>query len=140
MTSEIFVQMALKSWNQQIKNTNKFFESIPDSSLTKEVAPGKNSLAYLLGHLVAVNEGMITLFGLGERRYAHYDDPFVKSPDKSGLSFPDAATLRAAWKQSNEELTAYFEKMTPADWFSKHNAMTDEDLVKDPGRNKLSVL
>jgi uncharacterized damage-inducible protein DinB len=132
--------MALKAWNIQITNTTKFFDSIPDTSLAKEVAPGKNSLLYLLGHLVAVNEGMLTLFGLGERKYAHLDEPFVKMPDKSGLTIPDAAYLRAAWKQSNEEITASFNRMDAKDWFSKHSAMTDEDLAKEPGRNKLSVL
>lgn len=140
MTKEIFIAMALKAWNQQIKNTDKFFDSVPDASLTREVAPGKNSLQYLLGHLIAVNEGMISLFGLGERKYTDYDEPFLKNPDKSGLPFPDVATLRSAWKQSNAELTNYFQQMSAEDWFSRHNSMTDEDLVKDPGRNKLSVL
>ena len=53
---------------------------------------------------------------------------------------PDAATLRNEWKKSNEVLTKLFASMTPADWFARHTAMTDEDLAKEPGRNKLSVL
>jgi uncharacterized damage-inducible protein DinB len=140
MTKEIFVGMALKSWNIQVTNANKFFESIDDNSLNREVAPGKNSILYLLGHLIAVNDGMISLFGLGERQYAHLDEAFVKNPDKAGFEMPDAATLKEAWRRSNESLSAYFEKMSADDWFARHNSMTDQDLINDPGRNKLSVL
>ena len=140
MTKEIFVEMALKAWNQQINNAGKFFNSIDASAFDKEVAPGKNSLHYLLGHLIAVNDGMISLFGLGERQYAHLDEKFLKNADKSGLPGPDASTLKTEWQKSNEVLNNYFKNMTADDWFSRHNSMTDEDLKKDPGRNKLSVL
>jgi len=140
MTKEIFVQMALKAWNQQIKQATKFFDSVDASGFNKEVAPGKNSLYYLLGHLIAVNDGMIGLFGLGERQYAHLDEKFLKNADKSGIPGPEAAALKAEWQKSNAILTDYFNKMTADDWFTRHNSMTDEDLVKDPGRNKLSVL
>jgi uncharacterized damage-inducible protein DinB len=140
MTKEIFVRMALKSWNMQVTNANKFFESTDDALLNREVAPGKNSILYLLGHLIAVNDGMISLFGLGERQYAHLDEAFVNNPDKAGFEMPDAATLKADWRKSNEALSAYFEKMSADDWFARHNSMTDQDLVNDPGRNKLSVL
>ena len=140
MTKEIFVQMALKSWNIQINNATKFFDSVDDASLNREVAPSKNTIGYLLGHLIAVNDGMIALFGLGNRQYTHLDEAYVKNPDKTGLERPDFAGLRAEWKKSNEQLSAYFENMSPEDWFAKHTAMTDQDLVNDPGRNKLSVL
>ena len=140
MTKEIFVRMALKSWNLQVKNANAFFDSIDDASLSREVAPGKNTILYLLGHLIAVNDGMISLFGLGERQYAYLDEAFVKNPDKSGLPMPDAATLKREWRKSNDMLSAFFEKMTADDWFTRHNSMTDQDLINDPGRNKLSVL
>jgi DinB family protein len=140
MTPEIFVQMALKAWNTQINNTSKFFDSIDVSDYNREIAPGKNSIHYLIGHLLAVNDGMITLFGLGERQFAHLDEAFLKNADRSGLATPDAATLKDAWQKSNAVLTGYFNAMTPADWFGKHTAMSDQDLVVDPGRNKLSVL
>lgn len=136
----VFVQMALKAWNGQVKNADKFFAATPDADMTKEVAPGKNTASYLLGHLIAVNDGMIALFGLGNREYSDYDFPFVKTPDKSGISFPDIAALRTAWKQSNETLAAFFASMTPTQWMEKHTAMSDQDWINDPARNKLSVL
>src|SRR5215204_3842552 len=137
---EVFVQMALKAWNTQVYQANKFFDALPDDSVLREVAPGKNRIIYLLGHLIAVNDTMISLFGLGERLYAHLDEAFVKNPDRSGLEIPEISTLKADWKRSNEMLVDYFNRIPAADWFKKHTAMTDEDLVREPTRNKLSVL
>jgi DinB family protein len=138
--AKISVDMALKAWNIHIARTSTFFDSLTDDELVKEVAPGKNRAIYLLGHLIAVNDSMISIFGLGERQYAHLDDAFVKNPDKSGFDMPDAQVLRNDWKRSNEVLSAYFGSLSPADWMAKHNSMSEEDYVKEPSRNKLSVL
>ncbi len=138
--SAIFIEMAIKAWNVQISRADKFFDSLADADFEKEIAPGKNRVIYLLGHLVAVNDGMISLFGLGDRGFAKYDDVFVKNPDRSIASLPEGKTLRDEWKRSNAQLSSLFSKMTPADWFGRHNSMTDEDLKKEPSRNKLSVL
>ena len=137
---QVFVQMAFKSWNIHVNNASKFLDALPDESFLREIAPGKNRVIYLVGHLIAVNDTMISLFGLGERLYAHLDEAFVSNPDRSGLPMPEISTLKADWTRSNEVLTNYFNQMPVADWFNKHSAMTDEDLVKEPGRNKLSVL
>ena len=140
MQPQIFISMAIKAWDIQISRADKFFNDLDDQSLLKEIAPGKNRIVYLLGHLIAVNDGMITLFGKGERAYAHLDEAFIKNPDRSGLPSPDAVILKQLWKSSNQQLSALFAKMTPEDWFGRHTSMTDEDLIKEPTRNKLSVL
>jgi uncharacterized damage-inducible protein DinB len=137
---DIFVQMALNAWNAQIGRADKFFNELSDEDLNKQVAPGKNSMKYLLGHLIAVNDGMITLYGLGNRSYSQLDEAFVKNPDRSNLQMPDSAELRDQWKKSNQELSDHFRSMSADDWFSRHTAMTDEDFSKEPSRNKLSVL
>jgi len=137
---QIFTQMALQAWEMQISRTGKFLDSQTDEELLKEIAPGKNRNIYILGHLIAVNDAMITLFGLGERAYSHLDAAFIKNPDKAGFEMPDAAALRTAWKESNTQLSALFNQMSSEDWFSKHTAITDEDFAKTPARNKLSVL
>jgi hypothetical protein len=137
---ETFIQMAIKAWDIQIGRADKFFNGLNDETFLKEIAPGKNRIVYLLGHLIAVNDGMHALFGMSERSYTHLDEPFVKSPDRSGLPVPDVSTLKQDWKRCNELLSALFARMTAEDWLGKHTAMTEEDLAKEPTRNKLSVL
>lgn len=141
MTKEqIFIDMAIKAWNTQVSRADKFFSAVSDEGLSKEIAPGKNRISYLMGHLITVNEGMISLFSLGERSYQTWDEVFIKNPDRVITNTPDAATLRKAWKESNERLTDLFAKMPVESWFARHTSMTDEDLLKEPSRNKLSVL
>ena len=137
---QTFIQMVLKQWNIHVSRLDKFFDGVSDEALLYEIAPGKNRVIYLMGHLIASNDSIVSLFGLGQRKYAHLDDAFLKNPDKSNLEMPNPATLRKMWKDSNAELTAHFSKMDTDDWFSKHTAMTEEDFVKEPGRNKLSVV
>lgn len=140
MKPEIFITMAIKAWDTQITRTSRYLDSVGDEAFDHEIAPGKNRISYLLGHLIAVNDRMIELFEMGERSYAHLDDVFVKNPDRSGLPAPDAATLRRQWNEQNKQLSSIFEKMTSEQWFGRHTSMTDEDLAKEPSRNKLSVL
>ena len=137
---QVFIQMAIKAWEIQIDRTNKFINALDDESLYKEIAPGKNRIIYLLGHLIAVNDSMNALFGMSERAYTHFDEPFVKNPDRSDRPIPDVSSLREDWKRSNEQLSSLFARMTTEDWLSKHTSMTEEDLIKEPTRNKLSVL
>jgi hypothetical protein len=137
---EILVQMAIKAWEMQIERTNKFIDSLDDTAIMREIAPGKNRIIYLLGHLVAVNDNINTLLGSNERLFADYYDVFVKNPDRSELPMPDAAKVRHAWKASNAQLSSLFARMSVDEWLSRHTSMTDEDLVREPTRNKLSVL
>jgi hypothetical protein len=137
---QIFIQMAIKAWDMQIERTNKFLDALPDESFSTEIAPGKNRIVYLIGHLIAVNDNINALFGLSRRSYPHLDEGFVRNPDRSDLPVPDASTLRQDWKKSNAQLSALFARMTPEDWFSKHTAITEEDFKREPIRNRLNVL
>ncbi|PZF74971.1 DinB family protein [Taibaiella soli] len=140
MDKKVFSDMALKSWNVEINRANKLFGSFSNEDLQKEIAPGRNRVIYLLGHLIAANDSMLSLFGLSDRMYAHFDEPFLRTADKAGQEMPPAEQLKQDWDKSVTALNEGFAKLTPDEWFAKHTSMTDEDLAKDPGRNKLSVL
>ena len=136
----LFIEMSLKAWKIYVDRVTKFLDNTPDEKLKAEIAPGKNTIIYLIGHLIAVHDNMIALYQLGDRSFAKFDEAFVKNPDKSGLEFPSPAEIRLAWKQSNELLDAYFAKMTPADWLGRHTAVSEADFAKEPFRNKLNLL
>lgn len=140
MHDQLFVQMALSAWNTYIRRTNDFFEGFTDEELYSEIAPGKNRLIYLLGHLVAVHDRMFELFEIGERQFKHLDEPFLQQPDKSVTDLPSASTLRDNWKHVNNRLTEKMKMMEPNNWFSRHSAISPEEFEKEPERNKLNVL
>ena len=55
-TEASLIDAALRTWKQNIDRTDKFFSALSDAQLQQEIAPGKNRLIYLWGHLTAVND------------------------------------------------------------------------------------
>jgi hypothetical protein len=119
---------------------NDFFDSVSDDDLMHEVAPGRNRGIYLLGHLTAVNDGIMPLIELGEKLYPHLEKPFISTPDKSGLEFPTPKELRYCWTDVNESLMEDFVRLEPTEWLAKHAAISAEDFGKEPHRNRLNVV
>ena len=136
----LFVKMALDAWNIQIDRTNKLIDSLSDDELQQEVAPGRNSGSYLVGHLAAIHDALFTLLGFGDKQKPELYDVFVKNPDKSNLEKPTTKELRNFWNDVNRKLADHFNRLTVDEWFEKHTAVTDSDFQKEPHRNKLNVL
>ena len=106
----------------------------------REIAPGKNRGIYLLGHLTAVHDKMLPVLGLGNQLNSELYRIFVENSDKAVESVPATADLRRLWKEVNNVLSKCFNKITPPEWFQKHNSVSEEDFVKEPHRNKLNLI
>ena len=137
---QIIIKMALNAWNTELARADKLFINLSDEQLKTEVAPGRNSGTYLLGHLTAVHDALFPLLGFGERFYVQLDDIFIKNPDKSGIEKPVTKDLRKYWSDVNDKLSQHFNQLRADEWFQKHNSVSDEDFKKEPHRNKLNVL
>jgi uncharacterized damage-inducible protein DinB len=137
---ELFVKMALQAWEINSKRITAVFNKLTDEELLQEIAPGRNRVIYLLGHLTAVNDSMLTLLGFGNKEFPQLEEIFLSKPDRAVAELPPAKTLREYWTKSSETLAAHFARLSAAEWFQRHTSMTDEDLVKEPHRNRLAVL
>src|SRR4051812_29887918 len=141
MTSEtIFIKMVLDAWYTYIQRTDELFNSLSDEQLMKEVAPGRNRGIYLLGHLAAVHDGILSLLELGKPLYPELWQPFVESPDKEFTELPATQTLRANWKEINKDLAEKMSSVSPEGWFEKHTSVSVGDFEKEPHRNKLNII
>jgi len=139
-THRLSVQVAINSWRLVAERANKIFSSLTEDELLKEVAPGRNRLIYLLGHLTAIHDAMVPILGLGERLHPELDAIFVSNPDKAGAQLPPAGELRKYWDEVNGKLFAQFATLSADEWLQRHYAMSEEDYAKDPTRNRLAVL
>ena len=106
----------------------------------REIAPGKNRLLYLWGHLTAIHDAMLPLLGMGERLHPEFDVTFVSNPDKSQAATPSHEQVRQAWNVVNAELSKGFEEMSWSDWIQRHSAVSEEDFAKDASCNRFSIL
>jgi hypothetical protein len=143
MTPEqAFVGTALHAWKQNVDRANKFFSSLSDQQLLAEVAPGKNRLVYLWGHLIAVHDAMLPLLGLGARLHPELDAAFLDGSDKAlaAAALPSASDLKRMWDEVNGTLLTGVEAFTASDWAQKHSVVSVEDFAANPLRNRFAIL
>ena len=132
--------MILMAWDAQNNHLAKLVSSLTDEQLAKETAPGKNTGVYLFGHLIAVSDGLFPLLGFGSRLFPEMEEVFLKNPDKSGLARPSIAELKQRFEMVNARLNSHFQSADINEWLSKHTAVSPEDFVKEPHRNKLNAV
>jgi hypothetical protein len=132
--------LALKAWKTQIDRADKLFGALSSEEVLREIAPGRNRVLYLWGHLTAVHDAMLPLLGLRQRLHPEFDVAFVSNPDKSRADMPSHEQVRGAWSVVNAELWKGFEKMSWPEWVQRHAAVSAEEFAKDASRNRFAVL
>jgi len=137
---ELFLAVALNGWKGNIERADKMFSGLNEEELLKEVAPGKNRMIYLWGHLTAVHDAMLPLLGFGRRRYPEFDVAFISNPDKKQGEIPPVESVRKAWREVNGKLFEGFAGLSTTDWLNKHAAVSEEDFLKEPLRNRFAIL
>jgi hypothetical protein len=137
---ELYLQVALNGWKGNIERADKMFSSLSDQEALQEIAPGKNRLIYLWGHLTATHDAMLPLLNIGQRLHPEFDVAFISNPDKAQAGIPSVELVRKAWREVNSRLFEGLARLSPADWLKKHSAVSEEDFAKEPLRNRLAVL
>lgn len=137
---ELFLSVALNAWKGNVDRADKLVSALTGDQLQKEIAPGKNRLIYLLGHLTAVHDGMLPLIGIGPRLHPELDDLFITKPDKAEANLPSAEVLKKSWTEVNKKLSEGFVKLSPEEWLQRHSSVSAEDFVKEPWRNRFAIL
>src|SRR5580693_4323652 len=117
---------ALRMWKLNIYRADKFFTGLSEAQLLLEVAPGKNRLMYLWGHLTAVSDALIPLLGFGARLHPELDAMFISNPDRAVVQTLSGAELKEIWNEINEALWLGFSKLSASDWLAKHTAVSEE--------------
>lgn len=136
----VFIKMALKAWNSELARADQFIFDLSDEKWYNQVSPGRNRAIYLIGHLIASNDSLFEILGIGKRLYPELELAFIRNADQSDQDMPDPSLLKTYWYKVHEGLKYSFLTITDDEWLSRHTAMTDQDFDLDPMRNKLSVL
>jgi hypothetical protein len=137
---ESLVRTAVTTWKTNVDRATKFFAGLSDAQLQHEIAPGKNRLIYLWGHLIAVHDAMLPLLGIGPRRYADLDAAFLERADRAIDVALTRDELKTRWEATNGALQDAFDRFSAADWTAKHTVVSEADFATNPLRNRLSVL
>lgn len=140
MTAALFIKMVLDAWNTKVAFIDNLLGELSDDQLKKEIASGKNTGVYILGHLAGISNRMIPLLGLGNELNPDLYNTYVELAEKDITHHHDVKDLRHEWTRINAELSKLFASVQPDEWFKKHNSVSEEDFTKQPHRNKLNVI
>ena len=98
------IDSAIRGWKSNVERAGKLFGPLSPEQLEQEVAPGRNRLIYLWGHLAAANDALLPLLGIGGRLHPEFDAMFTSNPDKSVPLTVSGPSLKAAWQEINQKL------------------------------------
>jgi hypothetical protein len=135
----MFAELGLRNWKQSTDRADKFFGGQSEGALQREIAPGKNRLIYIWGHLTAVNDALLPLLGFGPRLHPKLDAMFITNPDRA-VETISGADVKRCWTEINESLWSHFQALTPAQWLEKHTSVSEPDFAREPHRNRYNVL
>ena len=94
------IDSALRNWQSNVDRAGKLFGNLSQEQLLQEVAPGKNRLIYLWGHLTAFNDALIPLLAFGSRIHPELDLMFVSNPDRTVPTILLGEDLKIIWQET----------------------------------------
>lgn len=136
---QIIIDQLLGQFDSAIAKAITLFDTIAVSDIDTPVAPGRNPVHYIIGHLIMASDQMLEALELGERFYPELDGLFAK-PYNVGVGYPQYVELRKKWIDLNNWLCEQLHAMSVTDWLSRHHYVNPEDFTKEPNRNKLAIL
>src|SRR5258707_6319431 len=108
---ELYLAVALNGWKGNIERADKIFSGLSDEEVLKEIAPGKNRLIYVWGHLTATHDAILPLLGIGHRLHPEFDVAFISNPDKTHAGIPSVEMFHGALKDVNGRLFEIFSRL-----------------------------
>ena len=65
---------------------------------------------------------------------------FVSQPDRSVSPILSGPELKEIWQELDGLLLKEFQKLTPSEWLQRHQAVSPEDFLREPHRNRYASL
>jgi hypothetical protein len=136
---QMLIAAAISSWQQVVTRVGALCSRLDEEQLLVEVAPGKNRIQYLWGHLTATHDAMFSVLRLGERLHPELDAVFIAQPDRS-MPLPTSAEIAKCWEAIHAALLSTFTTLGPREWLERHGNVSVEEFEQNQARNRLAVL
>ena len=95
-SEERMIDAALRAWRFNADRIDAFFSALSQDQLEQEIAPGRNRLIHLWGHIAALNDGLFPLLGLGPKLYPEMEAMFITNPDRAAVTIYSAEQVKLA--------------------------------------------
>lgn len=136
--AELIIGQILSLWENDNKLVSRFYEKYPEPLIRQQIAVGRNSPYYLLGHLAATSDALIPVLRLGEKAYPELDQ-FLRLPETQVINDLRMDDLLQQWHDANARIIRETSKLTLPEWMERHGLVSAEDFLKETKRNRLNV-
>src|ERR1700689_5172641 len=116
---QTLIAAAISSWQQVVARVGALCSGLNEDQLLVEVAPGRNRIVYLWGHLTAVHDAMFSVLRMGERLHPELDAIFITQSDRS-MPLPPSAEIARCWDAIHTALLSTFATLGPHEWLERH--------------------
>jgi hypothetical protein len=65
---------------------------------------------------------------------------FVSNPDRTVPTILLGEDLKIIWQETSQILWTGFSKLSVADWLHKRGAVSEDDFLREPHRNRFTIL
>jgi hypothetical protein len=94
MTAEAaLTDSVLRNWRYNVDRAGKFFASLSEEQLLREIALRKNRLIYLWSHLTAISDALLPLLGFRRKTPPDLDPMFVSNLNRHTQKMISAEVL-----------------------------------------------
>lgn len=134
------IQICLLQWDAYAKRTQKVIDSISEHNFNSPIVPNGNSPSWILGHLADTDDKLLELFGIRSRMFPELEKIYHHEKGANQTGHLSKQELTTKWNAITTALDHAFKSWTEKDWLGKHTAVSEEDFIKEPQRNKLNVM
>ncbi len=134
------IEICLLQWDTFNRRTQKTLELISEENFNKPIITGGNSPSWLMGHLADTEDALLELFGIRNRMFPELAKIYHHEKSSNQTGHLSKGELTMKWKEISVELDKAFKAMSESDWHARHTAVSEEDFMKEPHRNKLNVM
>jgi hypothetical protein len=138
--ADVLIESALKVWKLNEIRFARVFHALSEVELQREIAPERNRLIYIWGHVVAVNDGLFPLLGIGPRLYPELENTFLLQPDRTVPDIYSGDQMKRASTRVADALWEAFTRWTASEWLALHTGVTAEEFSVNPTRNRFTVM
>ncbi len=105
---------------------NQHLNSLSDDDLKNEIAPGRNTGVWTLGHLIASMDDIGLYLSNEDKEYKDYLEMFGPGSKPASLdNYPSINEMRDKWKKVNEKAKRIIGNVSDEELENDHNNKTD---------------
>lgn len=105
-----------------------------------QIAPHRNRVYYIFGHLAEVHDRALPLLEKGKRLHPKVDVLFLESPDCSRADLEMSDVLKELWVEINDAVTSALETFSPDEWLERHSELSPLGFMAISRQSRLAVV